>query len=236
MATQASAANPRMLAISALAVIVACILLGRWQLERVYRPVDGYSAEPAAVPLENLVPAGVAVPGAAVGRQVTVSGRYAAAAQVIVPGHSLSGQSVSWVVTPLVLPDHEQILIVRGWVGPAAGALAAVTPAAVTVTGRIEAGPVLPGGALALTGDLTPLRSGYLIRTAQEPPDPLSLQPAPATPPSSDAPAEFHLQNAIYVSQWFLLAGIVVLGWWRLRLAGRDPDDAQEVRPMEPVA
>jgi hypothetical protein len=236
MATDAPAPNPLVLTISALVIVVACILLGRWQLDRVYRPIDGYSAEPAAVPLQTLVPAGAGVPPAAVGRQVTLSGRYAGTEQDIVPGHFLSGQPVSWVVTPLVLSDHTQVLVVRGWIGPGGQALATVTSAAVSVTGRIETGAVLPGGSGAPAGGLTPLRSGYLIRTAQSPPDPLSLQPAPAAPPHSDAPAEFHLQNAIYVTQWMLLAGIIVVGWWRLRGAGQKPHVADDTRPMEPVA
>ena len=80
------------------------------------------------------------------------------------------------------------------------------------------------------------LRSGYLIRTAQSPPDPLSLQPAPADPPLVNVPVEFHLQNAIYVSQWFILAGVIALSWWRLVRAGRHPDNADTMPPMEPVA
>lgn len=216
MAAEAPGPSPLTRTVTALALVVACVLLARWQLGRVYRSIDGYSAEPAAVRLQSLVPAGVEVPPTAVARQVTVSGRYAPAAQVIVPGHFLSGEPVSWVVTPLVLPDRTQILVVRGWISPGTQALAALTTVAVTVIGRIETGTVLPKATPSAGGDAH-RRAGYLIRTAQSPPDPLSLQPVPAAPPRNHAPAEFHLQNAIYVSQWFLLAGLVVLSWWKLR-------------------
>ncbi|HEY0871711.1 MAG TPA: hypothetical protein VGD55_15030, partial [Acidothermaceae bacterium] len=77
------------------------------------------------------------------------------------------------------------------------------------------------------------LPAGYLIRTAQSPPDPLSLQPVPAAPPHDHAAKEFHLQNAIYVVQWFLLAIIVVVTWWRFLRASREPHAAD--RPLEPA-
>jgi cytochrome oxidase assembly protein ShyY1 len=74
-----------------------------------------------------------------------------------------------------------------------------------------------------------------LIRTAQSPPDPLSLQPVPAAPPDDHAPNEFHLQNAIYVVQWFLLAIIAVVTWWRFLRASRQPHPAGDQQPLEPA-
>src|SRR5664279_5861088 len=102
MPDERSPRSPLMLTVTALFLVVAFVLLGRWQLSRVYRPVDGYSAEPAAVPFTTLVPPGAAVPTAAISRQVSLSGRFLATGQVVVPGHRLGGQAVSWVVTPLV--------------------------------------------------------------------------------------------------------------------------------------
>jgi cytochrome oxidase assembly protein ShyY1 len=74
------------------------------------------------------------------------------------------------------------------------------------------------------------------MRTAQAPPDPLSLQPIPAAPPHDNAPAEFHLQNAIYVVQWFLLALIVPVAWWRFLRSTRESRTTDDTRPLEPVA
>ncbi len=211
------------MALVALVIVVACVLLGRWQLERVYRPTDGYSAEPAAVPLATLVTMGQPIPQAVIGRQVTVSGRYVRSGQVVVPGHVVGGQPVSWVVTPLLMTGRTEVLVVRGWVGPDAQALAAPPARRVTVTGRIENGAVLPSASPPAQGPIR-LHAGYLIRTAQSPPDPLSLQPAPAAAPATDPPREFHLQNAVYVVQWFLLAIIVVVSWWRLYRLSRQTD------------
>lgn len=248
MRTRQAAVTSALWTVVALILVVAFILLGRWQWHRTYRPVDGYSAEPAAISLETLVPAGTVIPAAAVARQVTVSGEYVPAGQEIVPGHSLSGQAVSWVVTPLVMADKAEVLVVRGWIGGSGAALASPPTSPVSVTGRIEIGDVLSIGTprnstasqnvpIIGTNAAAPpaLPSGYLIRTAQSPPDPLSLQPVPSAPPHDRAPKQFHLQNAIYVVQWYLLAVIAVVAWWRFLRAGREPHPADDQRPLAPA-
>jgi cytochrome oxidase assembly protein ShyY1 len=231
MRTRQSAVNSALWTAAVLLLVVAFVLLGRWQWHRTYRPVDGYSAEPAAISLETLVPAGTAIPSGAVARQVTVAGNYVTTGQEIVPGHSLSGQAVSWVVTPLVMADKTEVLVVRGWIGATETALATPPTSPVSVTGRIEIGDVLHIG--TNTALRSALPTGYLIRTAQSPPDPLSLQPVPAAPPDDHAPSEFHLQNAIYVVQWFLLAIIAVVAWWRFLRASRQPHPADDQQPLE---
>lgn len=248
MRARQSAVNSALWTAVALLLVIAFVLLGRWQLHRTYRPVDGYSAEPAAIPLETLVSAGAPIPATAVARQVTVSGNYVASRQEVVPGHSLSGQAVSWVVTPLEMADRTEVLVVRGWIGAGAAALATPPTLPVSVTGRVEIGNVLNSGtsrdsasqqSVPTSGTNPPgssaLPAGYLIRTAQSPPDPLSLQPVPAAPPDDHAPKEFHLQNAIYVVQWFLLAIIAVVTWWRFLRASRHPQPADDGRPLEPA-
>jgi cytochrome oxidase assembly protein ShyY1 len=233
MAVDSASRSPWTLTITALLVVVACLLLGRWQVGRVYRPVDSYSAEPAAVPLQDLVPLGADAPRSAVSRQVTVSGRYLAADQVTVAGHLLGGQPVSWVVTPLLMPDRSEVLVVRGWVDSGSAGLAAPPTTPVSVTGRIETGEVVPAAGSVAAGSAR-LRSGYLIRTAQTPPDPLSLQPVPAAAPANNSPPQFHLQNAIYVTQWFLLALVIAVCWWRLLRAGQQTAEAAST-PLETV-
>jgi cytochrome oxidase assembly protein ShyY1 len=230
MPDERSARSPLMLTVTALFLVVAFVLLGRWQMSRVYRPVDGYSAEPAAVPFATLVPSGSAAPAAAISRQVSLTGHFFATGQVVVPGHTLSGQPVSWVVTPLVTADGTEVPVVRGWVGANNDALTTPPAGVVAVTARLEPGAVLPAGTAPHAW------AGFVIRTAQAPPDPLSLQPVPAAPPHVTAPAQFHLQNAIYVVQWFLLAVIAVVMWWRFLRASREWDTAEHKRALEPAA
>jgi cytochrome oxidase assembly protein ShyY1 len=225
--------SPVTLTITAVIVIAACVALGRWQLTRVYRPADGYSSEPAAVSLSALVPRGGIVPPADAARQVTVTGHYLAAAQTTEPGHTLAGQAVDWVVTPLIVADGATVPIVRGWVSGPGQNLATPPAGTVSVTARLERGQ-LPNSASTPGSATGWLSAGYLVRTAQTPPDPLSLQPVPEAPPPSDAPAEFHLQNAIYVGQWWLLSLFVLVAWWRLvHAARRVPDRAEPIPAME---
>jgi hypothetical protein len=55
------------------------------------------------------------------------------------------------------------------------------------------------------------------VRTAQSPPDPLSLQPVPSAPATvAGGSKEFHLQNAVYTSQWWIFAVLIIVYWWRL--------------------
>ena len=207
------------LTVAALVAVLASVLLGAWQLGRVDRPVDGYSAEPTTVPLDGLVPAGSVVSAADVARQVLVTGSYDVGSQRLEPGQLLDGHPVTWVVTPLVLADTTRVLVVRGWVTGTGQSLAEPPAGPVSVTGRLEQGSP-PGGGEA------GLRDGYLVRTAQSPPDPLSLQPVPVAPPHNEAPDEVHVQNAIYVVQWWFFAAIMLVSWWRLvRESGRPAHD-----------
>ncbi len=233
MRTRQSAVSVALWTVVVLLLVVAFVMLGRWQWHRTYRAVDGYSAEPAAVSLETLVPAGAAIPATALARQVTVTGNYLTTGQEVVPGHSLSGQVVSWVVTPLVMADKTEVLVVRGWIGSTEGALATPPTSPVSVTGRVELGDVLTIGTIPAAQSALP--AGYLIRTAQSPPDPLSLQPVPAAAPRTHAPKQFHLQNAIYVVQWYLLAIIAAVTWWRFLWARRRPQPVDDQLPLAPA-
>ena len=115
---------PRWLALHAatLSVMVAFGLLGWWQLES-YRSSEEQVAQErarakqtaAAVPLRSLLPLGSRVTDDLAGRAVTVTGRYDAAAQVVVPGRRLDGQTGLGVVTPLRTSDGSVVVVDRGW-------------------------------------------------------------------------------------------------------------------------
>ena len=214
----------------AIVLVVGCGLLGRWQYGRSYRPVDGYSQEPAAVSLESLDSTRHPLTAAAVDRQVLLSGRYAAGQQRLVAGHSLGGSTVLWVVTPLRLSDGSMIEVVRGWMSSADRELEAPPASLVKVTGRIRLlqptptldGAVGPGYAGAIDAGLLrqlpqPTRDGYVVRTAQNPPDPLSLQPVPSQGPREPKTAkQLYLLSAFYSVQWWVLGLLVIWAWLRL--------------------
>jgi cytochrome oxidase assembly protein ShyY1 len=198
------------LTLLALVFVVLFGWLGDWQLGRSYRASDGYSQEPAAAPLVSLDPHGSVLAGSAVGRLATMSGQYDAAHQLLVPGKVLDGSPVSWVVTPLRLSDGSTVEVVRGWAAHDEAGLTAPPSGTVQVVGRLQ--PADPTVA-TMASD----RAGYVVRTAQTPPDPLSLQPVPSQPVQTTGGAkEFHLQNAVYTVQWWVFAILVVVFWWRL--------------------
>jgi cytochrome oxidase assembly protein ShyY1 len=115
---------PRWLAVHAAVVVavIACGLLGAWQLDRA-RDLRDQSARPAAyaelapVDLDSVLPPGAAMQPDDVGRRVELRGRYDAAAQLVVPDRELAGDAGSLVLVPLVTEDGSAVLVVRGWRG-----------------------------------------------------------------------------------------------------------------------
>ena len=212
-----------MIAVAAI-VAVTCILLGFWQLRRLDERrarnaaiLERRQAEPIAI--EGAAPEPAAVPY----RRAVAAGRYDVAHEVLLYGRTLDGASGHHVVTPLVFPSGDAILVDRGWV-PFAERSAPVrngTPptSEVTVEGSLVPdegdGSMRPddanvvrrldvrGIAATLPYDVYPLP---LLLATQAPPQRGPL-PAPAPPPAlSEGP---HLSYAI---QWFAFAAIAVVG------------------------
>jgi cytochrome oxidase assembly protein ShyY1 len=217
------------LSLLALVLVVACAFLGRWQYSRSYRPADSYSREPAAVSLDSVDSAGHPLTATVTDRQVIMSGRYDASHQRLIVGHMLEGAPVFWVVTPLRLADGSAIEVVRGWLTRVDAELSRPAESVVRVTGRIHllqpsagASVAAPDYADAVDAGLLqrlgyPARDGYVVRTAQVAPDPLSLQPVPSQAPAAPPGAEqFYLQNAVYTVQWWVFALLIPVIWHRL--------------------
>jgi cytochrome oxidase assembly protein ShyY1 len=205
-------------------VAVTCVLLGFWQLRRLddrrarnAAILDRRSAEPIAI--EDAALDAAAVPF----RRATAEGRYDPEHEVLLYGRTLDGASGHHVVTPLLLPGGDAILVDRGWV-PFAVQRAPVrtgTPptSRVTVRGSLvpdegdgslrpdDAGVVrrldVEGIAATLPYDVYPLP---LLLAAQSPPQDGPLPDAAPPPAPSEGP---HLSYAI---QWFTFAAIAVGG------------------------
>jgi cytochrome oxidase assembly protein ShyY1 len=222
----------RWLGLSAVAIVLvtACALLGLWQYGRSYRPVDGYGQEPPAVSLDALDSARHGLTAAVVDRQVRFSGHYLTDEQRLISGHVLGGSPVLWVATPLQLSDGSTIEVVRGWISSVHRALEVPPTTLVQVTGRIQLpqrspkgeAPARRGYAVAIDAELLrhlppPVREGYVVRTAQTPPDPLSLQPVPSQSPRVRTVVKrLYLLSAIYSVQWWAFGVLVIVAWLRL--------------------
>jgi cytochrome oxidase assembly protein ShyY1 len=121
------------------ALVVAFVLLGRWQWDVGHKVVPLTSAqlatwrtpEPAAA-----VITAQGVDGTQIGQAVKATGTYDASRQLLVPGRSLNGRPGYDVIAPLVTGDGQAIAIERGWLPALTGGSAQPTIPA-PPTGRI---------------------------------------------------------------------------------------------------
>jgi surfeit locus 1 family protein len=227
----------RLLGVTALALVLvaAMLALGWWQLSRYDASQQAASAQARAaavaaapVPLTSVLRADQAFPADGVSTKVSVTGRYGSAAdQFLVRGHRLAGRVGYWVLTPLRV-HRSAILVVRGWV-PSRHAPTPIPTERVHVTGWLEppqaapvGPPTGPARATRVLSDISTavlvsrvpydLYSGYVVLSAQAPPDPLLAKAGLPVPPPSSAAG---WRNLAYAGQWLLFAGFVVFMWWR---------------------
>ncbi|WP_240197543.1 SURF1 family protein [Nonomuraea lactucae] len=229
--------TPRMLGLHVLTagVLVAFILLGRWQLgvfQDSGRPQA--ASDPAPVAVTALAPAGAQLTGPAVGRRVSAEGVYDAGSQLLVadrppdvdvPGGNVARGGGYWVLTPLRLDDGTLMPVVRGWVARAADP-AAVPEGRVTVSGRlrpqegtdsVQRRPEgLPAGQVQTvsTGELLNLWDGAKVRTGYvvaQPPSG-SLTQVKVSPPVVGGTLTW--RNLAYAANWWIFAGFAVFMWF----------------------
>ncbi|MFC7548867.1 SURF1 family protein [Plantactinospora sp. GCM10030261] len=243
--------TPRWLGILALTLVAATVmvLLGNWQLHRYQQRaatnerIDATArVDPAPLTRVLSAPAGAAgsVGPAPTGEQewtrVSVTGEYDPANLVLVRGRTVQGRVGYEVLTPLRLADGSAVLVDRGWVPPAPGAATAVprVPAAptgqVTVVGRVRVSESRPETVARRGGNLEtrrisvptiaaalpyPVYGGYLLLDEQTPPADAAFVAIPVK-------HENDWQNAGYVVQWWLFAGMALFGYgWLARREAR---------------
>ena len=223
------ALTPRWIALGVLAIalIIGCALLGRWQWDRTQ---DILAAERAAqgapISVSEVSPPGAEIDSADIGRQVVATGTFLGAKQVTVTNRVLDEQPGIWVVTPLQLADGSVIAVNRGWL-PDESAAGLIPPTGeVTVQGTYTPdeefyadAPVTQGSVLTISGTSLgtrwglPAHAGYLNLVSQSPASQDAPIPVPATVQTSDVP--FPLQNFGYAFQWWIFALFVVFAYMR---------------------
>ncbi|MEV0382098.1 SURF1 family protein [Nonomuraea sp. NPDC050643] len=231
--------SPRVMGLHLLTigVLVAFILLGRWQLgvfQDSGKPHASSDPEPVAV--GTLAPMGAQLTGEVVGRRVTAEGFYESGRQLLVadrradvdaPGGNVSRDHGYWVLTPLKLDDGTLMPVVRGWVAKADDpAVAAVPESRVSVAGRLRPqqgtdsvqrrAEGLPAGQVQTvsTGELVNLWAGQKVRTGYvvaQPPSG-SLTQVKADPPVVGGTLTW--RNLAYAANWWIFAGFAVFMWF----------------------
>ena len=215
----------RRAAIVAIAMVVAatCIALGFWQLTRLAERRD---LNARILARRDATPVAIEGADTAAGsyRPAIAEGTYDVEHEILVYGRSLDGEAGHHVVTPLVLGDGDDaVLVVRGWVpfstqtAPVAGAApppgtirvrgvlvpvegdGSTTPDASRIVRRLD----VAGIASTLPYDVAPHPLQLVEQTPQQPGD---LPVQVPLPELSEGP---HLSYAI---QWFSFAAVAVSG------------------------
>lgn len=233
------------------AVVLVCVRLGFWQLERRDErlALNARIAERQQLPpLASL--SSLTDTAQSLYRIAAFPGHYDVARSIVLPGRSLRGVPGVHLLTPFLVAGDAAVLVNRGWVSAADGATIPLD--SFPVGDRAVRGLVLPfpgfGASLSprqrapgdsfrtvwYTIDAEALRAQYpyallpvvvqLLPEADAPRAPRRLEP----PPLDQGP---HLSYAI---QWFSFALIGILGWLALYRRSRRPRSS--IRVPEPPA
>jgi cytochrome oxidase assembly protein ShyY1 len=233
--------TPRWLGINLFAVLAVpvCVWLGVWQLGRFEQRThagDHRSAQAAAlarpVPLAGLLQGSDAHTVAAndVGREISFSGQYDAAHQLLVPQRTVNGRSGYYVLTPLQPTGGGlRIAVVRGWTASATD-LPAPPQGTVQLHGRLQtpedaSSPEVIGSGSLPAGQVGMISPSTLVNllpysvydgwVALDGGD-ANLVAVPTYQPSGGNGLTLQaFQNLGYTGQWFVFAGFVIFMWAR---------------------
>lgn len=241
--------------VAVVALVVAMVLLGLWQLRRLdekrdYKALVEARQDVPVADVLDVVPADATVHDDAVDailyREVVATGSYEDGDTVVVENRSLNGASGAWVLTPLRLPDGSAVVVNRGFIGFDRTGAIQPPPAPegeVTVDGLVfpsqrrgRIGPTDPDeGKLDVLArvdlDRLDAQVGYdvlpaYIQLVESDPEEV---PASADDPDLVAlgpPAPTEGPHLSYAVQWFIFTTIAVVGYGLLlRRVARDPDN-----------
>jgi len=247
--------QPRWVALGFLVVVIvpSFVLLSRWQLHRLddrrhANTVVTSNSTRSPVPVDQIMTAGgdqSAVGDDQTWRQVSATGHYDTAGQVLVRKRPLEGRNGFWAATPFVTTTGTVLVVNRGWVEAVGSATAgADVPPPPEGTMRVvgwvqpsEIGPPtqptdLPAGQVSdldvhLVAGAAPVYPGYIVLVSSTPPQADGLTPLPL-PDLSEGP---HLSYAL---QWILFALVAVGGFVVLiRREALDIDDRDRVHDID---
>jgi surfeit locus 1 family protein len=220
-----------------LVAVVACVLLGRWQLGVWHDHRSDQAAEVTRqdpVPLDEVLGPDAAFPASGVGRPVVVGGRWDPGHTTYVADQERDGRSGVWVVTPVLTSTGSGVPVVRGW-APSPDRATSAPRGRASLVGLLQ--PSEDTGApdrdthddvipeMTVT-DLLPrapydLYGGYVVATDRALPsgEPASTGMrglAPVTAghlPGADRSTA--LRNLLYAFQWWIFGAFAIFMWWR---------------------
>ena len=229
----------RLIAINlfALAAVITCLWLGKWQWDRAHATVqveilDGQADFAKLSPLRQyLPPSSIGVPTEVSGTwqsdgQIIFQNRPQNGAELLIESNQsketrVANQSVGiWVLNTLTLTDGSSLGVVHSWLPN--------NQTVPTLTGEVTLTGVMQPSELALTKTLSKLptyittegivqkavstvHDGYFVSTE-------SVIGDKAVSPIFVQPQEVELQwrNVIYTGNWIIFAIIITAMWWRI--------------------
>ena len=249
--------TPRWSGLLLLALAIAAVMsaMGVWQLD-VYRSktdaATAKRADAAPVALQSLFSIDEGLPSKAVGRRVTVNGKWGPASdQLFIADRRQGSADGFWVVTPLMVSSSGSgsstgsgsaagaVMVVRGWVPAVSDPAAAAPSGPVSLTGTVTAseaedssddaakGRVLSSLRIPTIVHLVDYRvyDAFVIQSSVDSgvvPSPAPAVVQPPAPPTDHA----GLRNIAYAFQWWVFAAFTLWMWWRMVLdAHRTPDE-----------
>jgi len=202
-------------------IVLTCIRLGFWQLDRLRgrkAANAGIAAAQAAAPRPlPVLLAGTSDPTSLRFRSTLATGIYDPAHEVLLYGRSsVEGEPGDQVLTPLRMADGTGLVVDRGWIPLDQGV--PVTGGAAAPTGTVTVAGVLfpPSPVQRITkvdlGQIGaqlpyPIVPVYLLLQTQRPSQQGALPELPPFPPITNGP---HLSYAL---QWFSFATIAIVGY-----------------------
>jgi len=195
----------------------------------------------------------LAVAGAAPGvtaaldwRTIEVTGHWDTAHQVLLRNRTFNSVDGYEVITPLIPAAGPALLVNRGWIpqGANSGAPARVPipqTGTVTVTAWLRqsqpahpSSSLPPGQVLAINAGAIGRGTGYQVLDGYA----ILAKEIPAQPGAPTLLPGVVIDDGPYLSygiQWFLFAGVAVVGWWIfVRKEAEASDEAEEARARTP--
>ena len=225
--------------VAVLALVLAMIFAGIWQINRHGERSDRNDlvrarSELAAVDVASVAPAGadVSVGESEQFRRVSATGEYRLGDEVLIRNRTFEGAPGWWVLTPFMLDDGSAVAVNRGWI-PAGFDADEPRPeteppsGTVTIVGFIQPARQAEGFQVAdpAEGVLSSLARPDVARLAQQldyPLSPVVFQLAPdgfgersgdELPFTLGLPALDAGPHASYAAQWFIFTTIALIGY-----------------------
>ncbi len=241
--------------VAVVALVVAMVLLGLWQLRRLdekrdYKALVEARQDVPTAEVLDVVPTDATVDEDSVDeilyREVVATGSYEDGDTVVVENRTLNSASGGWVLTPLRLPDGSAVVVNRGFIGFDRAGTIRPPPAPageVTVDGLVfpsqrrgRIGPTDPDeGKLDVLArvDLDRLEAqvdydvlpAYIQLVESDPEEVPASADDPRLVPLGP-PEPTEGPHLSYAVQWFIFTTIAVVGYGLLlRRVARDPDN-----------